>query len=143
MMASDLQRGLPRTAVGRGRLWILSYMKLSVRLNGEIFALSVTEDFVTCDEAILQQNDYFWPCTNRFHIAVGGEHSGTKSIFSLHFLPHVNRLQYTLVFTDDSRISVKSVHMFTCVSHICRRSPVNFLLQRRVSKLPLMQINLK
>ena len=37
----------------------------------------------------------------------------------LHFLPHVNRLQYTLVFTDDSRISVKSVHMFTCVSHIC------------------------
>ena len=74
---------------------------------------------MTCDEVILQQNDYFWPCTNRFHIAVGGEHSGTKSIFSLHFLPYVNRLQYTLVFTDDSRISVKSVHMFTCVSHIC------------------------
>ena len=25
MMASDLQRGLSRTAVGRGRPWILSY----------------------------------------------------------------------------------------------------------------------
>ena len=74
---------------------------------------------MTCEELILHRNEYFWPCTIRFHIAVGREYSGEKSIFSLHFLPHVNRLQYTLVFTDDSRISENKV--FMCFSHLyCR-----------------------